>query len=171
MKPLRHLYAIAAILLAGLYAPHWTIPTLFLVVYAVDLIGPWLFPRLRRTEESTEAESTLLERPATPGTTPETPAELAETNPESVPIHDAYALQAALTLPPDAKITVEDDTDNPWNRALQQIRNAELEDDATVAYADAFDPETALDDDTGDEPTPHQSTPDELIVATKEDDQ
>lgn len=160
---LRHLYAVFAIFLVALYAPHWVFPTVIAVVYTVDLLTSFLSSRTASqpsrspstpvsatlaTAPGASVDDTLVDSSPPPSssvpTADETLDNTFDEHGEQLPIHDVRHIQEALNLPPDAEITVEDNTDNPWNRALQQLRAQQAEGgfdaDQTLAYGPDFDP-------------------------------
>ena len=155
----RHSYALAAIVLAAVYAPHWAIPTTILVLYAIDLVLS-LLSGGDTSSESSETTPVPLGATTSVDFFPPQPVATSTppTPPEGLPIHDLHRLQSRIRLPPDAAITVDGDTDNPWNRALQLARSSGTATDAatpvetprtdqqtfsshqTLTYGDDFDP-------------------------------
>lgn len=137
---LRHIYAFAALILAAVYTPHWAFPTAILMLYVVDVVHHLLAQGEKEDAPVADPwgdyEDTLVDASS--------PTPAAFPSSEGLPVHDVYQLQKQLDLPPSAEITIDDNTDNPWNRALQQIRSGELDEDfdadTTTAYSDDFNP-------------------------------
>lgn len=195
LNVLHHVFAIAAVVFSALL--WWPLSIAFALLYVFEFV----FLRPRTRTEATAREQSHFYAPTRAETPPGFFSEDSSSSPpqlddtfddsfESIPLHDVEVLQAAFEhLPDDAVITVDNSSANPWQDALEHVREMRSDTPRTnepTPRADSM--QTVADDssdqwaralahiragDTGDETpvTPVTGVPHHLREATKEEDE